>query len=181
VKLEERSALDWRFTDRNPHDNRADRAAAGVVSPHGMQGSRPGSALPCPAGRSVPGRGGPERRRRPRPDGTGRAAASPPGLLPTRRWSPRTGLTLRSRRSQRRHGVRGLSSLAVPQACHSQRSLPVHSGQPRKTTKQPRPAPFPAIAGDSSGRTGFGSRWSVSVHSCSVRRSAMKSSATFVP
>jgi hypothetical protein len=26
--------------------------------------------LPCPAGRSVPGRGGPERRRRPRPDGT---------------------------------------------------------------------------------------------------------------
>jgi hypothetical protein len=31
----------------------------------------------------------------------------PSGLLPTRRWSPRTGLTLRSRRSQRRHGVRG--------------------------------------------------------------------------
>jgi hypothetical protein len=29
------------------------------------------SALPCPAGRLVPGRGGPERRRRPRPDGTG--------------------------------------------------------------------------------------------------------------
>jgi hypothetical protein len=29
------------------------------------------SALPCPAGRSVPGRGGPERRGRPRPDGTG--------------------------------------------------------------------------------------------------------------
>jgi hypothetical protein len=27
-------------------------------------------ALPCPAGRSVPGRRGPERRRRPRPDGT---------------------------------------------------------------------------------------------------------------
>jgi hypothetical protein len=38
--------------------------------------------LPCPAGRSVPGRGGPERRRRPRPDGTGRAAASPPGSCP---------------------------------------------------------------------------------------------------
>jgi hypothetical protein len=33
--------------------------------------SRLASALPCPAGRSVPGRGGPERRRRPRPDGTG--------------------------------------------------------------------------------------------------------------
>ena len=33
--------------------------------------STPASALPCPAGRSVPGRGGPERRRRPQPDGTG--------------------------------------------------------------------------------------------------------------
>jgi hypothetical protein len=33
--------------------------------------SRLGSALPCLAGRSLPGRGGPERRRRPRPDGTG--------------------------------------------------------------------------------------------------------------
>jgi hypothetical protein len=37
----------------------------------GMQGSRLGSFLPCPAGRSVPGRGGPQRQRRPRPDGTG--------------------------------------------------------------------------------------------------------------
>jgi hypothetical protein len=46
----------------------------------------------------------------------------PCGLLLTRRWSPRAGLTLRSRRSQRRHGVRGSSSLAVPRACHSQRS-----------------------------------------------------------
>ena len=35
------------------------------------KGSRLSSALPCPAGRSVPGAGGPERRRRPRPDGTG--------------------------------------------------------------------------------------------------------------
>jgi hypothetical protein len=33
--------------------------------------SRLASALPCPAGRSISGRGGPERRRRPRPDGTG--------------------------------------------------------------------------------------------------------------
>ena len=32
------------------------------------------SALPCPAGRSIPGRGGPERRRRPRPDGIGQPA-----------------------------------------------------------------------------------------------------------
>ena len=36
-----------------------------------LDGLGPGSALPCSAGRSVPGRGGPERRRRPRPDGTG--------------------------------------------------------------------------------------------------------------
>jgi hypothetical protein len=34
-----------------------------------LDGLGQGSALPCPAGRSVPGRGGPERRRRPRPDG----------------------------------------------------------------------------------------------------------------
>jgi uncharacterized protein YegP (UPF0339 family) len=33
--------------------------------------SMPASALPGPAGRSVPGRRGPERRRRPHPDGTG--------------------------------------------------------------------------------------------------------------
>ena len=39
--------------------------------PWACKRSRLGSALPCPAGRSVPGRGGPERRRRPRPDGTG--------------------------------------------------------------------------------------------------------------
>ena len=32
--------------------------------------------LPCPAGRSVPGRGGPERRRRPRPEGTGPTGAA---------------------------------------------------------------------------------------------------------
>jgi hypothetical protein len=33
-------------------------------------------SLPCPAGRSVPGRGGPERRRRPRSDGTGSTGAT---------------------------------------------------------------------------------------------------------
>jgi hypothetical protein len=44
------------------------------------------------------------------------------GLLSTRRWSPRADLTLRPRRSQRRHDVRGSSLLAVPQVCHSQRS-----------------------------------------------------------
>jgi hypothetical protein len=42
----------------------------------GGRWSRLASALPCPAGRSVPGRGGPERRRRPRPDGTGSTGAT---------------------------------------------------------------------------------------------------------
>jgi hypothetical protein len=45
----------------------------------------------------------------------------PSGLLPTRQWFPRTGLTLRSRASRRRHGVPGSSSPAVPLACQSQR------------------------------------------------------------
>jgi hypothetical protein len=56
----------------------------------GTRVSRLASALPCPAGRSVPGRGGPVRRRRPRPDGTGalgpcwvRGALGPQG----REWS----------------------------------------------------------------------------------------------
>jgi hypothetical protein len=44
----------------------------GAVGPYmACKCSRLGSALPCLAGRSLPGRGGPERRRRPRPDGTG--------------------------------------------------------------------------------------------------------------
>jgi hypothetical protein len=71
---------------------------------------------------------------------------------------PRTTLTLWSRRSQWRHGVRGSSSLAGPQAWHSQRYGTVLSGQRRITTKRPRPAPFPALAGDSSDQTGIGSR-----------------------
>jgi hypothetical protein len=47
--------------------------------------------------------------------------------------SPRTGLTLRSRRSQRRNRIPGSSPAAVPLACHSQQSRPVPSGQPRTT------------------------------------------------
>src|SRR5829696_5170469 len=58
----------------------------------------PSSALPCPAGRSVPGRGGPERRRRPRPDGTGTPMLT--RLLTGRATTPRDervqdGTTLR--------------------------------------------------------------------------------------
>jgi hypothetical protein len=52
-------------------------------------------------------------------------------------------------------------SPAVPPACHSQRSRPVPNGQPRTTAPRPRPAPFPAFAGDDPARSGFGSRGSV--------------------
>jgi hypothetical protein len=50
------------------------RLVAGSLGLHFKQEvgwSRLVSALPCPAGRSIPGRAGPERCRRPRPDGTG--------------------------------------------------------------------------------------------------------------
>jgi hypothetical protein len=84
----------------------------------------------------------------------------PSGLLPARRWSPKTTLTVGSGWNQRCNRIPGSSSAAVPPACHSPRSWPVPSGQPRTTTKQPRPAPFPILAGGNSARSGFGSRWS---------------------
>ena len=102
--------------------------------------------LACPTGRSIP---------------SAQSAASPFGLLPTMQRSPRTGLILRQWRSQRRNRIPGSSPAAVPLACHSQQSRPVPSGQPRTTMKRPRPAPFAILAGDSSTRSGFGSRWSV--------------------
>ena len=63
-----------------------------------------------------------------------------------------------------RPGYPASSSTAVPQACHTQRSGTVPSGQPRITTKQSRPAPFPILAGDNSARTSFGSRGSPTSH-----------------
>jgi hypothetical protein len=54
MKLEEWSALDWRFTDRNPHDNRADRAAAESSRRTACKGQ--GQDRPCrarPADRSL--------------------------------------------------------------------------------------------------------------------------------
>jgi hypothetical protein len=86
----------------------------------------------------------------------------PSGLLPARRWSPKTTLTVGSGWNQRCNRIPGSSSAAVPPACHSPRSWPVPSGPPRTTTKHPRPAPFPILAGGNSARSGFGSRWSVS-------------------
>jgi hypothetical protein len=103
--------------------------------------------LACPTGRSIL---------------SAQSAASPFGLLPTMQRSPRTGLILRQWRSQRRNRIPGSSPAAVPLACHSQQSRPVPSGQPRTITKRPRPAPFAILAGDSSTRSGFGSRWSSS-------------------
>ena len=52
----------------------------------------------------------------------------------------------------------GSSSAAVPPACHSQRSWPVTTGQPRTTPKQHRPARLHGSAGGDRGRTGFGSK-----------------------
>jgi hypothetical protein len=92
------------------------------------KGSTLGSTLPCPAGRSVPGRGGPERRRRPRPDGTGpgpcwvRGALGPQGherSPAAKRTRSSAGLQLSSshdasgrtrlwsRRSRREFGIPG--------------------------------------------------------------------------
>jgi hypothetical protein len=44
----------------------------------------------------------------------------------------------------------GSSRAAVPLPCHSQRSLPVPSGQPRTTPRRLGPASFPIFAGDDS-------------------------------
>jgi hypothetical protein len=49
----------------------------------------------------------------------------PPGLLPTRRWSPKTCLTLWPAGSRRRQAQASFFSPAVPPACHKQ---PVTSG-----------------------------------------------------
>jgi hypothetical protein len=48
--------------------------------------------------------------------------------------------------------------MAGPLACHSQRSWPVPSGQPRTVPQRPQPAPFPSLAGDDRARSGFASR-----------------------
>jgi hypothetical protein len=88
-------------------------------------------------------------------------AASPPGSCP--RGGGRRGRA----KPYGQGGANGAtvyltsSSTAVPQACHSQRCGTVPSGQPQTTTKQPRPAPFPILAGDSSARSGFGSKGSL--------------------
>src|SRR5215207_9903860 len=91
------------------------------------------SALPCPAGRSVPGRGGPERRRRPRPDGArgptgprwGREPSKISGQQRTTRTTPRRP---RSAPTASRGGGGGgaLMRQSAIHALHqqSQRSLP---------------------------------------------------------
>ena len=59
------------LADNRTYSSSAVTGGDGATGPYmACKGSRLESALPCPAGRSVPGRGGPERRRRPRPDGT---------------------------------------------------------------------------------------------------------------
>jgi hypothetical protein len=115
---------------------------SGTVPSMACKGSRFGSALPCPAGRSAPGRGGPERRRRPRPDGTGTPARSVLGPHPTgepRTTAGRSGHhthaatagrstygPLTSDAGDQRSGVR-VSHPTAPQACDP---CPCSSGHP---------------------------------------------------
>jgi hypothetical protein len=107
-------------------------------------------------------------------------ALPPPSIgLPTKQWLPRMGLTQRSRwEPTAPPGAGRLNSRAT--------SVPVTAvlnGPQRTATDNSTAAStwaVPAFAGDDPARTGFGSRWSVSVHSCSVHRSAMMCSATFV-
>jgi len=88
------------------------------------------------------------------------AAAGRRRPLPTRRVSPGSGLTLRSSECRDFRILRTSSSPAVPLPCHSQRSRPVLSGQPRTTPQRPRPAPFSIVAGGNPARSGFASRGS---------------------
>jgi hypothetical protein len=130
MKLEERSALDWRFTDRNPHDNRADRAATESSRRTACKGQ--GQDRPCrarPADRSLVAA-----------DRSAAGIRDPTGPeelprrirgLPTRRWSPRTGLTLWTSWEPSPPRARWSFSSAVPPACHKQRARTVSSGQSR--------------------------------------------------
>jgi hypothetical protein len=63
-----------------------------------------------------------------RAGGSPSAAASPPGSCP-RGAGPRTGLTQRSGRNQRRDRYLASSSTAVPPACHSQQVAGVRESQ----------------------------------------------------
>jgi hypothetical protein len=60
--------------------------------------------------------------------------------------------------SRRPCHYRAIHSGPVP--CHSQRSRPVPSGQPRTTPRRAQPAQFPDLAGEDPTRSGFGSRGS---------------------
>jgi len=78
--------------------------------------------------------------------------------LPTGQAPRGSSLTLRPSWGLHSQASRTSSSPAVPLPCHSQRSWLVPSGQSRITPQRPRPALFPAVAADQSGRSGFASR-----------------------
>jgi hypothetical protein len=89
------------------------------------------------------------------------AAASPPGSCP--RGGAHRGRASPYGQGGAKGRVRYPASSRRPchkRAIHSspERSPSDNHGQPRTTTEQPRPAPFAILAGDSSARTGFGSR-----------------------
>jgi hypothetical protein len=131
VKLEERSALDWRFADRNPRDKSSRPGSRGAASPYTACKGQ-GQDRPCrarPADRSLVAE-----------DRSAAGVRDPTGPeelprrirgLPTRRWSPRTGLTLWTSWEPLPPRARWSFSSAVPPACHKQRSPAVSSGQSR--------------------------------------------------
>jgi hypothetical protein len=131
VKLEERSALDWRFADRNPRDKSSRPGSRGAASPYTACKGQ-GQYRPCrarPADRSLVAE-----------DRSAAGVRDPTGPeelprrirgLPTRRWSPRTGLTLWTSWEPLPPRARWSFSSAVPPACHKQRSPAVSSGQSR--------------------------------------------------
>jgi hypothetical protein len=94
-------------------------------------------------------------------------AASPPGSCP-RDGGQRGPVSPSGCAGSRRHQVRASPfSPAVPLACHSQRSRPVPSRQPRTTSKPPRPPLSSVCAGGGPARSGFGTR---SRHQLTPRR-----------
>jgi hypothetical protein len=84
------------------------------------------------------------------------AAASPPGLSPTRRWITEDGPRLAPEPEPSPPGARSVVTLTVPPACHKQRA--VSSRQPRSTQRRPGPVQLTAFTGHGPARSGLGSR-----------------------
>jgi hypothetical protein len=105
--------------------------------------------LGCPAGRSVPGRGGPERRRRPRPDGTGPSVRT--GSVAHRDYRGTSG----QQRSQRATRNRRLPALQPRQRTDARWRFRLRSRRPEVRVPHPKSCRGPAaLAHEASGRRG---------------------------